>query len=484
MKLPPGVTEEGLDLPDGEAHPKTPAELIVPRGTNEHRHGAGAATQEPLPPPVRALDADPNDVIGAPPVIPRAVGTILADVEPVRVSWLWPGRIPLGRLTVLDGDPGLGKSSLTLDLAARVTRGGSMPDGTRGLDGPAGVILLGAEDGLADTVRPRLDAAGADPSRVYALTGVRQYDDEDRDPRLPTVQDTAAIREAAAGVGGMLLVVDPLSAYMGAGVDGHRDIDVRTALAGLAQLAEATGLAVLLVRHLRKSGAANPLYAGGGSIAIIAAARSGLLLARDPDDDERLVLATTKGNLAPPQPSLGLRVVTTDDALRVEWTGPSARSAVDLLAVQAGPEARTARDEAAEWLRGELDGGPVAVADLRRTARVVGVSWRTVERAKSALRVVAERDTDAGGKVVGWSWRMPSSQSATGVGGLDGGGLDDTRMNADDPPDSTPQTAKHSPLAGWSGDGPQSHPALDLWSGGPVEPEPGDDDGPEAGVPV
>ena len=329
-----------------------------------------------------------------------AAGCIMSAVSPVEVSWLWPGRIPLGRLTVLDGDPGLGKSSVTLDVAARVTSGLAMPDGSRGLAGPAGVVLLGAEDGLADTVRPRLDAAGADCARVYALTGAR---DEDGRLRLPTVGDIDAIREAADAVGASLLIIDPLSAYMGRGVDGHRDTDVRQALADLAALAERIGLAILVVRHLSKSGGANPLYRGGGSIALIAAARSGLLLARDPDDADRLVLASTKGNLAPPQPSLGLRLVTTSGAVRVEWLGESSRSAADLLVVEDGD--RSARDEAEELLRSELEDGPRPVKELQAAARDAGISWSTVRCAQASLGIVPERS--GFGRGGAWTWSLP-----------------------------------------------------------------------------
>lgn len=250
----------------------------------------------------------------------------LADVEPVRVSWVWPGRIPAGRLTVLDGDPGLGKSTITLDLAARITRGDAMPDGAPGLNLPRGVILMGAEDGLADTVRPRLDAARADVRRVVALADVR---DGDR-YRLPTVADVDRLERAQRAVDAALLVVDPLAAFLGHGVDGHRDTEVRQALAELAALAERTGLAVLVLRHLSKSGGANPLYRGGGSIGVIAAARSGLLLAADPDDPTRRVLASTKCNLAPMPPSLALTLDHADGVARVLWLGKDERRATDL----------------------------------------------------------------------------------------------------------------------------------------------------------
>ena len=336
-----------------------------------------------------------------------AVMVRLADVEPETVDWLWPGRIPCWRLTVLDGDPGLGKSAVTIDLASRVTRYARMPDGTRGLWTARGVVLIGVEDGLADTVRPRLDAAGADVERVVALEAVRG---DDGRPRLPTIADTQAIAETADGVDAALLIIDPLSAFLGRGVDGHRDTDVRQALASLAVMAEKTGLAVLVVRHLSKSGGANPIYRGGGSIAIIAAARSGLLLARDPDDDDLRVLATTKCNLAPPQQSLSLRLDASGGALKVEWLGTSERSAGDLLTVTDSEE-RSARGEAIELLQTELEDGPKSVPALRAAASSAGIGWRTVERAKAALRVESVKRKVAGG---GWVWRLPTEDRQGG----------------------------------------------------------------------
>lgn len=136
---------------------------------------------------------------------------ILKDVEPEDVAWLWPGRIPLGKLTLLEGDPGLGKSLIALDIAARVSSGAPMPDGTKSdLGGPAGVVLLPAEDGLADTVRPRLEAAGADLARVACVVFVPEGGDE----RPPLVTDIARIREAVEQVNARLVIVDPITAFM------------------------------------------------------------------------------------------------------------------------------------------------------------------------------------------------------------------------------------------------------------------------------
>ena len=157
------------------------------------------------------------------------VGTLLSEVEPERVEWLWPGRLPLGKLAVLDGDPGLGKSALTLDLAARVSAGLELPDGGR--CGPAGAVLLSAEDGLADTVRPRLDAAGADTERIVALSTV-----EDRSGAEMTIsltQDLGTVRWAIGRIGAALVIIDPLMAFLSGKTDSHKDQDVRRALAPL-----------------------------------------------------------------------------------------------------------------------------------------------------------------------------------------------------------------------------------------------------------
>lgn len=232
-----------------------------------------------------------------------AIITRLSDVTPSAMRWLWPGRVPFGKVTVLDGDPGLGKSLLSLDLAARTSTARPMPDGAfSDLSDPAGVVILSAEDDLSDTIRPRLEAAGADLSRIVALTAAH----DTADTRLPMLSDLDAIRQAIVQVSAKLLIVDPLMAYLPGKVDSHRDQDIRRSLAPLASLAAETGVAVLVIRHLNKTEGKNALYRGGGSIGIIGAARSGLLVAKDPDDPdgERRILVPTKSNLAklPPGP--------------------------------------------------------------------------------------------------------------------------------------------------------------------------------------
>lgn len=328
----------------------------------------------------------------------------LSDVEPETVRWLWPNRIPLGKLTILDGDPGLGKSTLTLDLAARLSNGEKMPDGSRpDTEGAPGTVLLTAEDGLADTIRPRLDAAGADAEYIAALRAVTP-DMEDAERRLPTVDDTDDIRAAIRMVDAGLVVVDPLVAYLGSDVNSYRDQDVRKGLAPLAELAEEEGVAVVAIRHLNKSGGDNPLYRGGGSIGLIGAARAGLLVAPDPEDpeEERRVLAPTKANLAEEPPALAFHLETVDSVARIVWDGETGQNARDLLDTPSS-EARTKQEEATHVLREELKDGPQPVEQLKRLADQLGISFKTFRRAKDRMGVRAEKSGYDGG----WKWRLP-----------------------------------------------------------------------------
>ena len=185
------------------------------------------------------------------------------------VEWLWAGWIPLGKVAVLDGDPGLGKLTLLCDLAARLSRDGLMPDGAAG---PVGAtVFLSAEDGDDDTLRPRLDLAGGDPARLHTLSDVKDADGGERPPEIPL--DLPVIEALVAAHGARLLVIDPLMAFL-IGVDAGRDQDVRRALHRLARLAERQRCAVVCLRHLNKTDGDKALYRGGGGIGIIAAARS------------------------------------------------------------------------------------------------------------------------------------------------------------------------------------------------------------------
>lgn len=338
---------------------------------------------------------------------------IVADVKPERVRWLWPKRIPLGKITVLDGDPGLGKSTLTLDLAARVSTGSPLPDRVA-LDHRGAVLIVSAEDGIGDTIRPRLAAAGADLERITVLDSIqvpkRDGTVEERPLVLPV--DLDHLEEAITTTGAVLVILDPLSAFLGGEVDSYKDQHVRRALMPLARLAERTGVAILIVRHLSKSGGPNALYRGGGSIAIIGAARAGLLVAPDPGDPTRRILASTKSNLAPMTDALAYRVVSDDlhDCGRIAWEGPTKHRADDLLAAPAPPDdldETSALAAAVAFLEEVLAEGDLWTGEVKEEAKAAGVAWRTVERAKARLGVTSIKVGRPGDDVQGWKYHLP-----------------------------------------------------------------------------
>ena len=326
------------------------------------------------------------------------LGIVLSEVEPERVSWFWERRIPLGKLTVLDGDPGNGKSVLATDLVARLTVGRAFPNGQT--CEVAGAIVLNAEDGVADTIRPRLDAAGDDPSRVLSLATLKTEGGTERPVSIP--EDVPLIEMGIERMGALLVVVDPLMAFLSGTSNAHKDQDVRRALAPLAKMAERTGAAVLLVRHLNKAVGGNPLYRDGGSIGIFGAARSGLLVGRHPENETLRVLAGQKSNLSAPPQSLAYRITeATNGAARIEYMGVTEAKAETLLSTPTDPEERSALEEAMAFLREELEGVPVMANAVKERARASGIKDRTLARAKSVLRIGSNKEGDGG-----WSWHL------------------------------------------------------------------------------
>jgi hypothetical protein len=318
------------------------------------------------------------------------------DLKALSVEWLWGSRIPRGAVTLIDGDPGLGKSTITLDLAARVTRGWTMPPtvGDKQVAEPAAVLLLSAEDDPDRTIRPRLIAAGADMERIHILSLVRE-NGEDRPPVIPS--DLALVEAAVRGHGITLVVIDPLIAYLDGTIDAHRDSDIRRVMHRLKLLAEATGAAVVVVRHLNKLIGGPALYRGGGSIGIVGAVRSALVVGSDPAEPKtRFVLAPTKCNLCRRPSSLAYGLETREEATgevsKVKWIGESELQADDILTHVGGAKTQGEVERCTDAIRDLLDGKPMKSTELLERLIAAGYSERTVKRAKLAAEVRVTRE--------------------------------------------------------------------------------------------
>ena len=235
------------------------------------------------------------------------------------------------------------------------------------------------------------------------MTAVRLRSGE-RFPELPT--DASSLRRTVQTVGAKLVIIDPLSAYLGSEINGFKDQDVRRALRPLTELAQATGAAVVIVRHLTKAAMGLAVTAGGGSIGIIGQARSALLVAKDPEDPQRGIVAVTKNNLSAFPPSLAYRICSGGAGRsRIEWTGESPRSAEDLIAAGRDNEERSATEEAAELLREWLRPGPQLKCELVTQARKAGITSRTLERAKTNLGVLHKKRGFGGESRT--TWELP-----------------------------------------------------------------------------
>lgn len=332
----------------------------------------------------------------------------LDAVAPEEVEWLWPDRVAIGKVSLLIGDPGLGKSFLTIDMAARVSAGKQWPD-TSAVNPAGDVVFLAAEDDLGDTVRPRLDAAGANVKRVFAVQGV-MFGRDAKEERAFTLDGDLSVLEAAIKTlpECRLVVIDPISAYMGK-VDSHNNSEVRGVLGPLKELAERNRVAVLCVSHLNKSSTQSALYRVTGSLGFVAAARSAWLVSKDKEDESRRLFLSVKNNLAAEPPGLAFKIVDG----RVEWEPePVKVRADDALGDKPAKPQKSKLHEAADWLHELLANGPVRASECERLADDHGIAPSTYRRAKGHLGIVTVREKGSAGH---WTCYMPGCELPTKV---------------------------------------------------------------------
>lgn len=341
----------------------------------------------------------------------RLVIRCVADVQAEPISWLWPLRVASGKLTIIAGEPGLGKSQLAVFMAAKVTTGASWPND----DGrpPIGsVVMLSCEDDIADTIRPRLEAAGANLSLVQVIEGVRTGSGQMRG--FSITEDLAPLEWALTQARDVkLVIVDPITAYLG-GTKTHIAADVRAALAPLQELASRYRVAVVAVSHLNKSsGNGKSINAVTGSVAFVAASRATFLVTKDNGDPARRLFVQVKNNLAE-APGLAFRIQSKMlpsgiNAAYVEFeNGTVSITADEAIGDTSRTDDRSALDEAKEFLTAELGDGAIPAKDLLNRARDMRISEKTLRRAQKQLGIEPKKAGFQGE----WVWTLPFNAAA------------------------------------------------------------------------
>ncbi len=349
-------------------------------------------------------EVDPDD---------EAEGTIAGltvqafdQIEAVPIAWLWTGRFALGKLTLLTGEGGVGKSILTCDMAARISRGLPFPDGSSGVVGDS--FFVGAEDGAGDTIRPRLDAAGADCRRVHLISGPKPQGEEFASAVDLSLHINKLDQLLDRFPDAKLLVIDPVMDYLGPKCNSDKATDVRRVLSPLRSLAEKHQVAVVAMNHLRKSLGGSSKNRSLGSGAFTQVCRIELRVCEDPEDEDRRLLLSVKNNLGA-SPGLAYRIESADNGAGFAvWEDGPVSITISEVESDAGGEDRSAVEEAIEWLSGFLSGGPVKASEAKKQAGRDGITERTLARAKKKLRIIAEQRERC------WWWSLPDQSLEDG----------------------------------------------------------------------
>lgn len=307
----------------------------------------------------------------------------LEQVEKEDVKWLWYPYIPAGKLTLLEGDPGQGKSWITCSLAADISVGRPLPGQSTG-GPPQNVLMLSAEDGLGDTVRPRIEAMNGDLSRIFVSDAFFVLDKEGIGAMVDTMKKTAAT----------IVFLDPIVAYLGGKLDMHRANEVRQIMAALGEAARETGSAIVAVRHLRKAQGAKAIYQGIGSIDFTAAARSVLQVMETKGGTKYMFHA--KHNLTPKGESVAYKL----EGDKFIWEGILDDTADENKPVNKKSKAIATAER---FLLDTLKDGPVAASELHERASLAGVSIQSIQRAKAGI-AYSKKTSD------GWAWYLEGQE--------------------------------------------------------------------------
>ncbi len=306
----------------------------------------------------------------------------MEDIKCENVEWLWYPFVPYGKITIIQGDPGEGKTTLVLQMIAKLTRGETIINSET--KEPINVIYQTAEDGLSDTIKPRLVAANADCSKVLVI------DDKETPLTMLDVRLEKAIAETSA----RLVVLDPIQGFLGADVDMHRANEIRPVMKHIAEIAEKYRCAIILVGHMNKCNMGKSAYRGLGSIDFQAAARSVLIVGRIKNEPEIRVVCQIKNSLAPEAKSIAFKLSEKNG---FEWLGECDVKAEELLCGTAkGMKQKTAIN----FLEDTLSKGKMAQTKIAELAEEKGISNKTLRNAKKTLEVKASKIGNQ------WYWEL------------------------------------------------------------------------------